>query len=108
MQTAVLICANRLILASSFEKYLRAAVLPDAVPAQESHSGVSFSLARRMRYFAGKHIPSDGHEVFNVLRCLRLNFSKKTPTFPYIREEGKVGEKADFSTLLDTKRKIMI
>ena len=62
-----------------------------AVPARESHPGVSFSLIRGMRYFVGKHIPSDGHEVFNVLRCLRLNFSKKTPTFPYIREVGKAG-----------------
>jgi len=91
-----LICANKLILVSSFEKYLSVAVLPDVVPARESHSGVSFSLARGMRYFAGKHIPSDGHEVFNVLRGLRLNFSKETPTFPYIQEEGKVGRRRIF------------
>jgi hypothetical protein len=51
---------------------------------------------------------SDGHEIFKVLRGLCLNFSKETGSFPYIQEGGKVGENADFSTLLDTKRKIMI
>jgi len=39
---------------------------------------------------------SDGHEIFKVLCGLRLNFSKKTGSFPYIREVGKAGRKSDF------------
>ena len=34
--------------------------------------------------------PSDGHEIFNDLRVLHLYFSKKSHSFPYIREVGKV------------------
>jgi len=87
---------------------LSAAVLPDAVPARVLTPALSLPWYAEYGTSPEDISSSDGHEVFNVLRGLRLNFSKKTPTFPYIQEEGKVGENADFSTLLDTKRKIII
>jgi hypothetical protein len=87
---------------------LNFAVLPDAVPARVLTLALSLPWYAECDTSLESISSSDGHEIFKVLRGLRLNFSKKPPTFPYIQEEGKVGENADFSTLLDTKRKIMI
>ena len=87
------------------KKFLSIAVLPDAVPARESHSGVSFSLARGMRYFAGKHIPSDGHEVFNVLRGLRLNFSIEKKGF---RLNGFINHYPDFMVMTKSGKLVLI
>ena len=86
-----MICANKLILVSSFEIFLSAAVLPDAVPARVLTPALTLPWYAECGTSPEDISSSDGHEIFKVLCGLRLNFSKKTGSFPYIREVGKVG-----------------
>jgi hypothetical protein len=70
---------------------LNFAVLPDAVPARVLTPALALPWYAECGTSPEGISSSDDHEIFKVLRGLRLNFSKKTGSFPYIREVGKVG-----------------